>query len=89
MTRSLTLTSSINKIEPSKSVQLPDIVPNSTSQPVITNETTVNNETILSTEQPKEEIINIVEPKIENQPLPIDERMYKQSIVFFQSLFFY
>jgi len=28
---------------------------------------------ILSTEQPKEETINLIEPKFEFQPMPIDE----------------
>jgi len=43
MTRSITVSSSINKIEPSKSVQLPDIVPNSIiPQPVTPNEIIVN-----------------------------------------------
>jgi len=76
LTRSITLSSSINKIEQSKSVQLPDIVPNSIPQPVTPNETIVNNnhEIILSTEQPKEEII---EPKLEFQPIPIDECIFR------------
>ena len=42
MTRSSTLTSAINKIESAKPVQLPDIVPNSTPQPVTLNESIVN-----------------------------------------------
>jgi hypothetical protein len=41
MTRSITLTPSSNKIEQSKSVQLPDIVLNSTPQPVTFNESII------------------------------------------------
>jgi hypothetical protein len=42
MTRSITLSSSINQIEQIKPVQLPDIVPNSIPQPVALNESIVN-----------------------------------------------
>ncbi len=42
LTRSITLTSSINKIEQPTSVQLPDIVPNSISQPVKLTESIIN-----------------------------------------------
>lgn len=42
ITRSSTLTSSNNKIETPKPVQLPDIVPNATPQPVTLNESIVN-----------------------------------------------
>lgn len=48
MTRSSTLTSAINKIDSAKPVQLPDIVPNSTAQPVTLNESIVNDAQVRS-----------------------------------------
>jgi hypothetical protein len=77
MTRSITLTSSINDIEQPKPVQLPDIVPSTISQPVTANESVVNDNhvSIIITEQPNQEIIDIMESKI-IEPLTIDERMF-------------
>jgi hypothetical protein len=77
MTRSITLTSSINDIEQPKPVQLPDIVPSTISQPVTANESVVNDTlvSIIITEQPNQEIIDIMESKI-IEPLTIDERMF-------------
>ncbi|CAM4928714.1 unnamed protein product [Rotaria socialis] len=75
MTRSITLTSSINKIEESKTVELPDILANTTFQPVILNESKMNenHEITITNHQRKEETIDVVEPKIEFQSLAIDE----------------
>ncbi|CAF3996248.1 unnamed protein product [Rotaria magnacalcarata] len=75
MTRSITLTSSINKIKQSKTVELPDILANTTFQPVILNESKVNenHEITITNRQRKEETIDVVEPKIEFQSLAIDE----------------
>ncbi|CAF0888426.1 unnamed protein product [Adineta steineri] len=73
LTRSITLTSSVNKIDQSKSVQLPDIVPTPTStQPVTFDEPIVNDNhenILLTVEQPKEETII----KVEQQSIAIDE----------------
>jgi hypothetical protein len=48
MTRSVTLTSSMNKIEQPKIVQLPDIVPTPTTQPVTLNEPKMNDNHVCS-----------------------------------------
>ena len=48
LTRSITLTSSINKLELSKSVQLPDIVPSPSSQPVAFDESIFNDNHVCS-----------------------------------------
>ncbi|CAF3690128.1 unnamed protein product [Rotaria sp. Silwood1] len=75
MTRSMTLSTSIHKIEQSKSVELPDLLANTTSQPVILNNSIVNeqHETITPIEQSKEQTIDMIESKLELQPLTIDE----------------
>ncbi|CAF2853006.1 unnamed protein product [Rotaria sp. Silwood2] len=75
MTRSITLSASINKIEQSKCVELPDLLANTTSQPVILNDPIVNDhhEIIVPIEQPEEQTIDILESKLEFQPLIIDE----------------
>ena len=68
ITRSSTLTSSINKIDSPKSVQLPDIVPNATSQPVTLNESIVNE--VLHSVEP----VNIETPHVIDVPaLPVDD----------------
>ncbi|CAF3924289.1 unnamed protein product [Rotaria sordida] len=75
MTRSMTHSSEINKIEQSKSVELPDLLANTTSQPVILNNSIVNDhhEIIIPIEQPQEQTIDVIESKLEFQPLTTDE----------------
>ena len=46
MTRSIALAPTVNRVDQSKSVQLPDIVPNSIPQPVTLNESIINDDQV-------------------------------------------
>ena len=80
ITRSSTLTSSINKIDTPKPVQLPDIVPNATPQPVTLNESIVNDAQVVHSVEPPVKIETL--QVIDVPPLPVDEGTNSCSLKF-------